>query len=68
MYVGESGVARVIRRGVYTPVRVARKLKAMLAEPKLAARAARVAERLTHEDGVAAACDALEELYRKTLA
>jgi len=26
-----------------------------------------VAERLGHEDGVRAACDALEQLYRRTL-
>ena len=59
-------VARVIQRGNYTPLRVARKLKAMLAEPKFARRAAQVAHRLELEDGVRSACDALEELYRKT--
>jgi UDP:flavonoid glycosyltransferase YjiC (YdhE family) len=58
-------VARVIQRGNYTPVRVARKLKAMLEEPKFAERAAQVAGRLEHEDGVKAACDALEQLYRQ---
>ncbi len=57
-------VARVIQRGSYTPLRVARKLKAMLEEPKYAERAAQVGEQLEHEDGVGAACDALEELYR----
>jgi UDP:flavonoid glycosyltransferase YjiC (YdhE family) len=60
------GVARVIQRGNYTPVRVARKLQAMLEEPKFARRAAQVAERLEHEDGVGVACDALQELYRDT--
>jgi rhamnosyltransferase subunit B len=60
------GVARVIQRGNYTPVRVARKLRAMLAEPHFALRAAEVAQLLRHEDGVKAACDALEGLYRKT--
>jgi rhamnosyltransferase subunit B len=60
------GVARVIQRGNYTPVRVARKLQAMLEEPKFARRAAQVAERLKHEDGVRSACDALEELFRST--
>ncbi|MGA3135654.1 MAG: glycosyltransferase [Terracidiphilus sp.] len=59
-------VARVIQRGNYTPLRVARKLKSMLAEPKFARRAAQVAHRLELEDGVRSACDALEELYRKT--
>jgi UDP:flavonoid glycosyltransferase YjiC (YdhE family) len=61
------GVARVIQRGNYLPVRVARKLKAMLEEPEFAARAMGVAERLKHEDGVASACDALEKLYGETL-
>jgi UDP:flavonoid glycosyltransferase YjiC (YdhE family) len=60
-------VARVIQRGNYLPVRVARKLKAMLEEPDFGARATLVAERLKQEDGVAAACNALEELYARTL-
>jgi rhamnosyltransferase subunit B len=56
-------VARVIQRGNYTPMRVARKLKAMLEEPRFAERAKQVAQVLRHEDGVKAACDALEGLY-----
>jgi UDP:flavonoid glycosyltransferase YjiC (YdhE family) len=59
-------VGRVIQRGKYTPLRVARKLKAMLAEPLLARRAQAVAARLEQEDGVGAACNALEELYERT--
>jgi UDP:flavonoid glycosyltransferase YjiC (YdhE family) len=59
-------VARVIQRGNYTPFRVARKLKAMLAEPLFARRAEMVARRLEQEDGVRSACDALEKLYGKT--
>jgi UDP:flavonoid glycosyltransferase YjiC (YdhE family) len=59
-------VARVIRRGNYTPLRVARRLKSMLAKPLLAKRAEKVALRLANEDGVRAACDALEELFRKS--
>jgi UDP:flavonoid glycosyltransferase YjiC (YdhE family) len=59
-------VARVIQRGNYTPMRVARKLKAMLAEPRYERRAKSVAQRLSHEDGVSTACDAIEELHRKT--
>jgi UDP:flavonoid glycosyltransferase YjiC (YdhE family) len=58
------GVARVIQRGNYTPARVAWELEAMLDEPRFAQRAAQVAERLEQEDGVRAACDALEELDR----
>jgi UDP:flavonoid glycosyltransferase YjiC (YdhE family) len=59
-------VARVIQRGNYTPLRVARKVKSMLAEPLFARRAEEVASSLAQEDGVRSACDALEELYRKT--
>ena len=59
-------VARVIQRGKYTPWRVARRLKAMLAQPLLAQRAESVARLLTNEDGVRTACDALEELYRNS--
>jgi UDP:flavonoid glycosyltransferase YjiC (YdhE family) len=59
-------VARVIQRAHYTPMRVARKLRAMMAEPMFARRAELVAQRLEHEDGVRSACDALEELYRRT--
>ena len=59
-------VARVIQRGNYTPWRVARRLKAMLAEPLLAQRAESVAQQLAGEDGVHTACDALEELYEST--
>jgi rhamnosyltransferase subunit B len=58
------GVARVVRRASYTPVRVARKLKAMLEEPMFAERAAEAAHVLEHEDGVRSACDLLEELDR----
>jgi UDP:flavonoid glycosyltransferase YjiC (YdhE family) len=59
-------VARVMQRARYTPWRVARRLKAMLDEPLLAKRAASVARQLAKEDGVRTACDALEELYRKS--
>jgi len=59
-------VARAIRRANYVPLKVARRLKAMLAEPRFALRARSVANQLEREDGVRAACDALEELYRRT--
>jgi UDP:flavonoid glycosyltransferase YjiC (YdhE family) len=61
-------VARVIQRGKYTPWRVARRLKAMLAQPLLAQRAESVARLLNNEDGTRTACDALEELYRNSQA
>lgn len=59
-------VARVIRKGNYTPARVARRLRAMLDDRLLARRAESVAKQLGHEDGVRTACDALEALYRRT--
>lgn len=59
-------VARVIQKKSYTPARVARKLKAMLAKPRFAERAESVAEQLKQEDGVRTACDALQRLYEQT--
>jgi UDP:flavonoid glycosyltransferase YjiC (YdhE family) len=59
-------VARSIQRGNYTPLRVARRLKAMLAEPLFGKRAHSVAAQLSHEDGVKTACDALERLHTRT--
>ena len=59
-------VARVIRRGDYTPLRVAKKVRKMLEEPKFARRAQSIAKKLAHEDGVGSACDALVELWKKT--
>jgi UDP:flavonoid glycosyltransferase YjiC (YdhE family) len=59
-------VARSILRARYLPARVAGTLRAMLAEPAYAERSMEVAEQLSHENGLRTACDALEELYRKT--
>jgi UDP:flavonoid glycosyltransferase YjiC (YdhE family) len=59
-------VARVIQRANYKPWRVTRRLKKMLAQPLLARQAESVAQQLSHEDGVRTACDALEELYRRS--
>jgi UDP:flavonoid glycosyltransferase YjiC (YdhE family) len=59
-------VARVIQRSSYTPTRVARQLRAMLTDSQMAQRAESVANQLASEDGVHTACDALEELYRKS--
>ncbi len=63
---GRLKVAQAIQRANYTPLRVARKVRAMLAEPRFALRAQSVALQLQREDGVRSACDALEALYRKT--
>jgi UDP:flavonoid glycosyltransferase YjiC (YdhE family) len=59
-------VSRTVQRSNYTPLRVARKLRAMLEEPKFFRRAESVAGKLAHEDGSRSACDALEELWKKT--
>ena len=59
------GVARVIQRSSYKPWRVARKAKAMLAEPEFDERARGVAEEVAEEDGVKTACDALEKLGQR---
>jgi UDP:flavonoid glycosyltransferase YjiC (YdhE family) len=59
-------VARVISRNDYKPMRVARKIRAMLEDPKFAARAESIATKLAAEHGVQTACDALEDLWKRT--
>jgi UDP:flavonoid glycosyltransferase YjiC (YdhE family) len=59
-------VGRTIQRANYMPTRVARKVKAMLEEPRFAKRAELLAHRLRQQDGARATVNALEELYRKT--
>ncbi len=59
-------VAQVIQKDSYTPARVARKLKAMLADPSFAERARKVALQISREDGVKTACDALEALSARS--
>jgi UDP:flavonoid glycosyltransferase YjiC (YdhE family) len=55
-------VATSIRKQKYTPVRVARRLAAMLEESRFFQRSESVARMLGREDGVRTACDALEKL------
>ncbi len=59
-------VARVIQKASYKPAKVAAKLEDMLATPLFALRAGQVAAQIEHEDGTRTACDALEDLYRRT--
>jgi UDP:flavonoid glycosyltransferase YjiC (YdhE family) len=54
------GIARVVDRRQYAAGRVAAELRRLLGEPGYARRSATVAERVRKEDGVRAACDALE--------
>jgi len=57
-------VARILQRRNFTPLRIAKKLRILLEDPIYARRAQQIAQRLRSEDGVRAACDALEELQR----
>jgi rhamnosyltransferase subunit B len=56
------GIARVLWPGRYTPARVAAELGWLLDDPTVSRRAEQVAEEVRREDGVKAACDALEML------
>jgi rhamnosyltransferase subunit B len=56
------GVARIIARNRYEPQRVAAELRLLLEDPAYAQRAAELAEKVQQEDGVMAACDAVESL------
>ena len=57
-------VARVLRKPKFTPRRVEAALRELLENPIYAHRAQQAARRLAAEDGVTAACNALEELAR----
>jgi UDP:flavonoid glycosyltransferase YjiC (YdhE family) len=57
------GVGRVIQRAQYKPWRVARRLRRMLANPEYAAAGKIAAGQVAQENGVEAACDALEKLH-----
>jgi rhamnosyltransferase subunit B len=59
-------VARSISRNDYKPMRVARRIREILEEPKFAEHARSVAETLTSENGVRTACEALEQLWQRT--
>jgi UDP:flavonoid glycosyltransferase YjiC (YdhE family) len=56
------GVARIIPRRRYAATRAASELRRLLEGPDYAAKAAEVRRRGHEEDGVGAACDALERL------
>lgn len=62
------GVARAIQRASYKPWRVARGIRAMLADPEYEQKAQSAARELAQEDGVKTACDALIGLYERTRA
>ena len=62
------GAARVIQRASYTPERVARHLRTILAEPEYEREAQAAAATMAREDGVKTACDALEQLCARAQA
>lgn len=61
------GTSLTIHRGVYTAKRVITQLKGLLQEPQYVERAINLARRVSNEDGVRVACDAIEnQLWRAT--
>jgi rhamnosyltransferase subunit B len=58
------GIARTVSRSRYTPDRVASELRELLDNPAYSQRASEVGEQVRTEDGVQAACDALEGLLQ----
>lgn len=59
------GMARTIARTAYRPQRVASELRQLLENPQYSARATEIADQIKNEDGVAAACDALEKFTER---
>jgi UDP:flavonoid glycosyltransferase YjiC (YdhE family) len=58
------GIARTISRRDYTPSRVAAEFRRLLDNPMYAERARGIGEQIRREDGVRAACDAIENVLR----
>jgi UDP:flavonoid glycosyltransferase YjiC (YdhE family) len=56
------GIARTITRSRYSPTRAAAELRQLLDNPSYSQRASEIGEKVRQEDGVGAACDALERL------
>ncbi len=57
------GIARTIARNRYEPKRVAAELRLLLEDPAYSQRAAEIATKVRQEDGVTAACNALESMF-----
>ncbi len=62
--VARLGIARTVPAWRYTPGRAAAELQHLLDNPVYVHRASEVAEQVRQEDGVRAACDALEGLLQ----
>ena len=61
------GVGRTVPRLRYQAKRVARELKKLLYDPRYAIRAAEVGRQVRAEDGIAVACDRIEQVLRDTV-
>jgi UDP:flavonoid glycosyltransferase YjiC (YdhE family) len=62
------GVGRTVPAWRYTPDRAAAELRHLLGDPVYHQRASEVGEQVRREDGVRAACDALEGLLQNARA
>lgn len=60
------GIARTIPRHRYNPARAAAELRQILDTPAYSQRASEIGAQIRHQDGVAAACDALGALLRSS--
>jgi UDP:flavonoid glycosyltransferase YjiC (YdhE family) len=58
-------VASILQKSYFTPLRVSKKLRRLLEKPIFARRAKEIAAQLRAENGVATACNALEDLVRR---
>jgi rhamnosyltransferase subunit B len=58
------GTSRTITRKQYSAVRVAKELRELLENPKYATKAAEIGQIIRSENGVALACDAIEQKLR----
>jgi UDP:flavonoid glycosyltransferase YjiC (YdhE family) len=59
------GVAKVVQRKNYTAERAAKMIQGLLSNPRYAERATTVQRAMGAEDGLRAACDALEAAIRR---
>jgi UDP:flavonoid glycosyltransferase YjiC (YdhE family) len=59
------GISRTSPRGSYTPERATTELRRLLADSAMEQRAAEVGRQVRQEDGVGAACDAIEALLHR---
>ena len=59
------GIGRTIKRNHYYAPRVADELKTLLTQPSYAERANEASEEILLEDGITAACDAIEQAIRE---